>query len=82
MAEAFLAEFEEWVKTQIMINDMAMVESKKVMDETGDERAAAAYIRYESKLDAYNFLMTKFASYHAGKSFHDLPDQLLGQKHY
>lgn len=82
MAEQFLADFEAWVKTQIMINDMAMVESKKIADETGDEAAAQAYIRYEAKLDAYNYLLGKFANYHAGKSFHDLPDGLLGQRHY
>lgn len=82
MAEDFLADVEAWVKTQVMINDMAMVETKKVMEETGDEQAAQAYIRYESKLDAYNFLLGKFANYHAGKSFHELPDHLLGQKHY
>ncbi|WP_153057199.1 DUF1912 family protein, partial [Streptococcus suis] len=47
-----------------------------------DERAADAYIRYESKLDAYRFIQGKFANYHAGKGFHDLPDELFGQRHY
>ncbi|MGT2895254.1 DUF1912 family protein [Streptococcus entericus] len=82
MAEQFLTDFEEWVRTQVMINDMAMVETKKVIEETGDERAMDAYIRYESKLDAYNYILGKFSNYHQGKSFHDLPDNLLNQRHY
>lgn len=82
MAEQFLADFEEWVRTQVMINDMAMVETKKVMAETGDQRAAEAYSRYESKLDAYHYILGKFANYHAGKSFHDLPDGVLNQRTY
>lgn len=78
----FLKDFEEWINTQIMINDMAMTESRRVLEEDEDERAADAYIRYESKLDAYRFIQGKFANYHAGKGFHDLPDELLGQRHY
>ena len=34
-------------------------------------------IRYESRLDAYQFLQGKFENFHAGKGFHDLPDGLL-----
>ncbi|MGZ7230736.1 DUF1912 family protein, partial [Streptococcus pyogenes] len=56
--------------------------SRRVIEEDKDERAADAYIRYESKLDAYQFMMGKFANYKAGKGFHDLPDGLFGQKHY
>ena len=29
----FMKEFEEWIKTQVMINEMALEESKKVFDE-------------------------------------------------
>ncbi|BBA92054.1 DUF1912 domain-containing protein [Streptococcus ruminantium] len=78
----FLKEFEAWVNTQVMVNEMAVEESRRVLEEDGDERAADAYIRYESKLDAYRFIQGKFANYHAGKGFHDLPDGLFGQKHY
>lgn len=49
----FMKEFEEWIKTQVMINEMALEESKKVFDEDQDERAKIAMIRYESRLDAY-----------------------------
>ena len=52
----FMKEFEEWIKTQVMINEMALEESKKVFDEDQDERAKIAMIRYESRLDAYQFL--------------------------
>ncbi len=46
----FMKEFEEWIKTQVMINEMALEESKKVFDEDQDERAKIAMIRYESRL--------------------------------
>lgn len=78
----FLKDFEAWVQTQITINEMAMEESRRVLEEDKDERAADAYIRYESKLDAYQFIQGKFENYKAGKGFHDLPDGLFGQKHY
>lgn len=78
----FLKDFEEWVQTQIMVNELAMNESRRVLEEDRDERAADAYIRYESKLDAYQFIQGKFANYKAGKAFHDLPDGLFGEKHY
>ncbi len=80
--QKFLKDFEDWVKTQIMINEMAMEESRKVLEADRDERAADAYIRYESKLDAYRFIEGKFANYAAGKDFHDLPDGLFGERHY
>ena len=80
--QEFLKEFEAWVNTQIKVNEMALEESLRVLEEDKDERAADAYIRYESKLDAYRFIQGKFANYHADKGFHDLPDELLGQRHY
>ncbi len=78
----FMKEFEAWIKTQIMINEMALTESKKVYEEDQDERAKEAMIRYESRLDAYQFLQGKFTNYHAGKGFHDLPDGLFGERTY
>ena len=80
--QEFLKEFEAWVNTQIKVNELAMNESRRVLEEDRDERAADAYIRYESKLDAYQFIQGKFANYKAGKAFHDLPDGLFGVKHY
>ncbi|MGT2949996.1 hypothetical protein BU202_01565 [Streptococcus cuniculi] len=80
--QEFLKEFEAWVNTQVMINEMAMEESRRVLEEDKDERAADAYIRYESKVDAYRFIQGKFANYAAGKGFHDLPDELFGQRQY
>ena len=55
-----MKEFEAWVNTQIMINDMAHKESQKVYEEDQNERAKDAMIRYESRLDAYQFLLGKF----------------------
>ncbi|MGT2667018.1 DUF1912 family protein [Streptococcus rifensis] len=80
--QEFLSDFENWVQTQLTINEMAMAESRRVLEEEGDERAADAYIRYESKLDAYRFIQTKFDNYKAGKAFHDLPDGLFGERYY
>lgn len=80
--QEFLKDFETWVATQIVINEMAMAESRAVLEEHGDERAADAYLRYESKLDAYRYIESKFANLKAGKAFHDLPDHLFGQKQY
>ncbi len=80
--QEFLKEFEEWVSQQVMINKMAMEQSQAVWEESQDERAKEAVIRYESRLDAYQFLTTKFANYHDGKSFHDLPDDLFGMRPY
>ena len=80
--QEFLKDFEEWVQTQIVVNEVAMNESRRVLEEDRDERAADAYIRYESKLDAYQFIQGKFANYKAGKGFHDLPEGLFGERHY
>ena len=78
----FMKEFEAWIKTQVMINEMALTESKKVYEEDQDERAKEAMIRYESRLDAYQFLQGKFENFHAGKGFHDLPDGIFGERTY
>ena len=80
--QEFLQEFEAWVKTQVMINEMALKESQAVYEADQDERAKEAAIRYESRLDVYQFLLGKFANYQAGKGFHDLPDGLLGERNY
>lgn len=80
--QEFLNDFEAWVKTQVAINEMALQESQKVYEEDQDERAKEAAIRYESRLDAYEFLLGKFANYRAGKGFHDLPDGLFGERSY
>lgn len=78
----FLKEFEAWVNTQVTVNEMAVKESQKLAEESQDDKAADAYIRYESKLDAYRFLQGKFANYHAGKGFHDLPEEMFGKRSY
>lgn len=78
----FIKDFEEWVQTQIQVNQVAMTTSQQITQEDGDERAKDAFIRYESKLDAYQFLLGKFDNYHNGKSFHDMPDDLFGKRNY
>ena len=80
--QEFLKDFEAWVKTQVAINEMALQESQKVYEEDQDERAKDAMIRYESRLDAYQFLLGKFENFKAGKDFHDLPEGLFGERNY
>lgn len=46
-----------------------MATSQEVAQEDGDERAKDAFIRYESKLDAYEFLLGKFDNYKMVKPF-------------
>lgn len=80
--QEFMKDFEAWVNTQVMINEMALQESTKVYEDDQDERAKDAMLRYESRLDAYQFLLGKFENFKAGKGFHDLPDGLFGQRNY
>ena len=80
--QEFLKDFEAWVETQVKINQMALKESQAVYEADKDERAKDAAIRYESRLDAYEFLVGKFANYREGKGFHDLPDGLFGERSY
>ena len=80
--QEFMQEFEAWVATQIMVNEMAMNQSQEVADETDDVRAKDAIIRYERRMDTYKFLQGKFENYKACKNFHDLPDGLFDQVNY
>ena len=45
-----MKEFEAWIKTQVMINEMALTESKKVYEEDQDERAKEAMIPLRESL--------------------------------
>ena len=78
----FMKEFEAWIKTQSWSMRWPWQKARKVYEEDQDERAKEAMIRYESRLDAYQFLQGKFANYHEGKGFHDLPDGLFGERTY
>ncbi len=78
----FLTDFEAWVNSQVMVNEMAMKTSQDVFETKGDASAREAYLRYEAKRDAYNFLLGKFDNYRAGKGFHEVPDGLFGKREY
>lgn len=80
--QVFLEEMEQWLKLQVTTNEMAVMESRRLWEEEQDELAREAFIRYESRLDAYTFLLGKFMNFHDGKSFHELPEDLLGKKLY
>ena len=40
--QEFLKDFEEWVVTQVKVNETALAASKKIWEEDGDERARDA----------------------------------------
>lgn len=80
--QEFMKDFEDWVQTQVMVNEMALKQSRQVYEEDQDERAKDAILRYESRLDAYEFLLGKFENFKSGKGFHDLPDGLFGERTY
>lgn len=80
--QEFLKDMEQWLKLQVTTNEMAVAESRRIWEEEKDEAAREAWIRYESRLDAYTFLLGKFLHLHDGKSFHDLPEGFLNQKFY
>ncbi|GBG96513.1 DUF1912 family protein [Lactococcus termiticola] len=71
--EEFLKDFQEFIAQQTMLMETAqkLAESEKQHD---------AAIRYESRLDAYRFLQSKFKNYEQGLGFHEMPD--LGKKDY
>ncbi|WP_251713085.1 DUF1912 family protein [Lactococcus ileimucosae] len=76
--EKFLKDFSEWVDQQVQLSELAMKAAEKIADEDKKIEAKEAAIRYESRLDAYQFIQGKFENYKAGKDFHDVPD--LGTK--
>lgn len=80
--EQFLNDFKEWIDQQTILNEKAMKSSMEIWKENDDEKARDAAIRYESRFDAYRFIQEKFNNYEQGKSFHDLPDHLLGKRSY
>ncbi|TWT11972.1 MULTISPECIES: DUF1912 family protein [unclassified Streptococcus] len=80
--QEFLKDLDEWLTMQVMVNQVAMEESQKEFEAKADERAKDAIIRYESRLDAYQFLQGKLDNYKNGKAFHDLPDGLFGTRNY
>ncbi len=65
--QQFLHDFEDWVNQQVKVMSMA----KKIAEEEHEQEAV---LRYESRLDAYQFLQSKFENYKNGKSFHEMPD--------
>jgi hypothetical protein len=71
--QQFLQDFEDWVNQQVQV----MSRAKKIAEEESEQEAA---LRYESRLDAYQFLQGKFENYKHGKSFYDMPD--LGKVNY
>ncbi len=70
--QEFLSDFSEWVDQQVEISAMAMKAAESIQDE--DPAAKDAAIRYQSRLEAYDFIKGKFENYKKGKSFHEMPD--------
>ena len=76
--QQFLKDFSEWVDQQVKMSELAMKTAEKIGAEEGKKEAQEAALRYESRLDAYQFLQGKFENYKNGKDFHDMPE--LGMK--
>ncbi len=76
--EKFLKDFSEWVDQQVQLSEIAMKAAEKIAYEDKKIEAKEAAIRYESRLDAYQFIQGKFENYKSGKDFHEVPD--LGTK--
>ena len=74
--QEFLKDFSDWVDQQLDFQTRAL----KMAEKSTDPAAKEAAIRYESRLEAYDFLKGKFENYKNGRKFHDVPD--LGIKKY
>jgi|GEM_PF-85000 len=81
--QEFFKEMEEWLHTQMDVFQKAQEMAEiAVAENDEDMNAAAAVITYQSRLQAYEFLLGKFDNFHKGKGFHELPDELFGQRQY
>ncbi|MDR2834008.1 MAG: DUF1912 family protein [Streptococcaceae bacterium] len=81
--EQFFNDFEEWLHTQMdVFTKAANLALQAAQENDEDMNAAAAVLTYQSRLQAYEFLIGKFDNFHKGKEFHDLPDDMLGKKYY
>ncbi|MCL2676529.1 MAG: DUF1912 family protein [Streptococcaceae bacterium] len=78
--EQFLADFAQWIDQQVQVSELAMKTAQQLAEK--DDKAKEAIIRYESRLDAYQFIQGKFENYKAGKNFHDIPEGMFGKKEY
>jgi hypothetical protein len=79
----FVDEFEEWVNQQVIVFGMAVQEAEKEFENNSENMdAASAIVSYGSRVDAYQFLQTKFEQFREGKDFHDLPDNMMFRKEY
>ena len=61
----FLADFSDFIDAQVPL----MAKAYAMAEEAGEKEAA---IRYESRLNAYEFLQGKFDNYKNGKPFHEM----------
>jgi hypothetical protein len=73
--QQFIEDFADWLQTQADINAKA----QKYAAEAGEHDAE---VRYESRLEAYEFLQGKIQNYRAGKPFDALPDNFLKIQNY
>ena len=55
--QEFLKDFSEWIEQQIQISTLAMTSAERLKNE--DPAAKDAAIRYESRLEAYDFIKGK-----------------------
>lgn len=73
--QQFIEDLAEWLDMQISVNEKA----QGFVAEAGEHDAE---VRYESRLEAYEFLAGKIVNYKEGKPFDALPDGLMNLKEY
>lgn len=81
--EQFFKDMEEWLQEQMIVFTMATDEAEKAFaKDNNNMNAASAIVTYQSRLQAYEFMLGKFENFHKGKKFHDLPDELMSGRQY
>ncbi|MDR0299977.1 MAG: DUF1912 family protein [Streptococcaceae bacterium] len=73
--QQFIEDLAAWLEMQITVNEKA----QGFAAEVGEHDAE---VRYESRLEAYEFLSGKILNYRQGKPFDALPDGLMNIKEY
>lgn len=79
----FMKEFEEWIKTQVMINEMALErEVKKFLMKTRMNELKSLWFAMKAVWTLISSCKGSLKISMLEKGFHDLPDGLFGERKY
>ncbi|GAB2026189.1 DUF1912 family protein [Lactovum odontotermitis] len=73
--QQFIEDFAAWLEQQMHINQKAKAYAAEANEHDAE-------IRYESRLDAYEFLTGKIQNYREHKPFEALPDGMMRTEKY